>query len=112
MAIEAVLNMRWRSETVEFAGINHEFGFATERLHCLIHLLAAEDGHVPVDVSAHEQSRSGDGGDAVVGRNFVPPFAVLPGMAEFDIVIEDVLIMSVEGGEECCACAGNCGFEA
>src|SRR5579863_4866999 len=92
--------MRGRFETVVLAGIYHQFGFAAQTLQSLVHLLAPEDGHIPVDVSAHEQSWRGDIRDSVIGRDFLPHGAVLPRVAEFHIVVEDVLVMSVKRCEE------------
>src|SRR5258708_5948800 len=67
VALEAVFEVRGRGETMKFAGIDDEFGGAAEAFQRLIHLLAAENGDVPVDVSAHEESGSGDVADAIEG---------------------------------------------
>ena len=53
--LQPVFDMRRCFETVKFAGINHQLSFAPQAFHRLIHLLAANDGNIPIDFSAHEQ---------------------------------------------------------
>ena len=53
VALEAVFNVGWHSETMIFAGINDEFGSAAEAFQGLIELLGIDDRDVPVDLAAH-----------------------------------------------------------
>src|SRR6266480_2065531 len=66
-ALHAVLEMRRHCEAVILARIDDEFGSAAKRFHRLIHLFAAENRNIPVDVATHEKSGSGDARDAVEG---------------------------------------------
>src|SRR5207244_10962720 len=59
-ALHTVLDVRWNSETVIFAWVYDEFGRAPKRLHGLVHLLTAQNRHVPIDVIAHEYLGDGD----------------------------------------------------
>jgi len=45
----------------------------------LVHLLAAEDGDIPVDIATHEEGGGGDVGDSVERGEFVPEGVILPG---------------------------------
>src|SRR5580658_11389500 len=92
VAFEPVLDMRRRPQAVVFAGVYHQLGFAAQALQSLIHLLATEDGHIPVDIAAHEQRWRSDVSDSVIRRDFLPNRAVLPRVPEFHIVVEDVLV--------------------
>src|SRR6266436_1251544 len=112
VAIKTVLDVRRRFEFVIFAGVDDEFGGAAKALESLVHLLAADNGDIPIDVAAHEKSRGGDVGDSKEGRDFLPESFVLPGMAEFHLVVPLVFVVAVEAGEEGASCAGDSGFEA
>src|SRR2546430_5084367 len=49
VTLESVLDVRRRLEFVVFARVDDKFGGAAQPFERLIHLLAAEDGNVPVD---------------------------------------------------------------
>src|SRR5713226_1398086 len=100
-ALEAVLDMRRRSEAVIFAGVNDGVGGAAESLHSLVHLLATENGHVPIDIAAHEKRWRCDVLDMVEGRDSVPDGLMFPGIAQLDLVVALVVVVTVETDEEC-----------
>src|SRR5260370_22599971 len=72
VTLEAVLNVGRDCKLVVFARVDYELGGAAKALQGLIHLLSAEDGHVPINFSPHEERRRGDAGDPIEGREFVP----------------------------------------
>src|SRR5579863_704618 len=54
-ALETVLDVRRRGESVIFAGINHKLGGdAAEALQRLVELFGIDDGNIPVDFAAHD----------------------------------------------------------
>ena len=63
VAFEAVLDVGGEAELVVFVGVDDQFGCATEAFQGLVHLLAAEDRYVPIDIAAHEEGGGGDFGD-------------------------------------------------
>ena len=61
--------------------IDDEFGGDAETFEGLVHLLAAEDGDVYVDIAAEEESGGGDLGDIAERRDVFPGGGRLPGEA-------------------------------
>ena len=57
---EPIGDVRGSRELVELVRVDDEFGFPPEGLERLIHLLAPEDGDVPIHIAAHEESGRGD----------------------------------------------------
>src|SRR6266478_6793898 len=96
VTLEAVLNVGRDCKLVVFAGVDSELSDAAEALQGLIHLLSAEDGHVPINFSAHEQRRRGDAGDPIKGREFVPERPVFPREAKLEFVVLLVLVVAVQ----------------
>ena len=86
VALEAILYMGRRGEAVVLAGVDDEFGgHATNALESLIELFGIDDGDVPIDFAAHDQSGSNDRGDFVEGGNFFVKRAVFPRKAELEL---------------------------
>src|SRR5260370_13760357 len=112
VALEAVLDVRGSFKFVVFAGVDDEFGGAAEALEGLVHLLAADDGEVPVDVGGHEEGGSCDVCGSKEGRDSLPECFVLPGATQFGFVVLLVFVVAVEAGKEGASCAGDGGFEA
>src|SRR5580693_2067891 len=78
VALEAVFNVGWRSETMILAGIDDEFRSAAEPLQCLVELLGVDDGDVPINFTTHDQSWCGDVGNLVERREFLIRRAMFP----------------------------------
>jgi hypothetical protein len=104
--------MGGRGEAVVLAGIDNELGGAAEAFQRLVHLLTAEDGNVPVDITTHEKSGGGDVVGAKEGRDFFPDGFVFPRVAEFGEVVFLILIVAEAAGYQGYARAGDRGFEA
>ena len=51
VTLEAIFDMGRGLKFVVFAGVDDQFGGAVEALQGLVHLLAAKDGDVPVDLA-------------------------------------------------------------
>ena len=81
---------------MKFAGIHHQFRFAPQAFHCLIHLLAANNGNIPIDFAPHKQRWRSDLVDFGEERKLVPHGTVRPGLAEFGVIVKNVLIVSIE----------------
>lgn len=84
---------------MELAGVDDEFGGDVEGLEGLVHLFAADDGDVEIVGPAHVE---GGRVHALVGleervAELEVEVAGFPGDAELVVVLEDVLVGSVEG---------------
>src|SRR2546430_11217827 len=82
VAFEAVLDVGGCLEFVVLAWVDDEFGSAAEALQGLVHLFASEDGNIPVDLAAHEESGSGHIGDFIERRDSFPDGFVFPRVAQ------------------------------
>src|SRR5215470_3056057 len=112
VALQAVFYVGRNGELVIFAGIDHKLRVASERLQRLIHLLAAENRHIPINVAAHEERRRGDIFHAVKRRDLVPNLRMLPRVAKFHVVVLLILVVAVKTREFGCARSGDGCLEA
>lgn len=78
IAVEAVGDVGGESELVILVGVDDEFSGYAEALESLVHLLAAEDGDVGVDIAAEEERGSGNFGDVAESRNVFPDGGLVP----------------------------------
>src|SRR5207244_9135587 len=95
VTLESVLDVRRRLEFVVFARVDDKLGGAAQPFERLIHLLAAEDGDVPVDISAHKQRRRGDVVYAIERRQIFQYGIILSGVDEFGLLIAMVIVVVV-----------------
>src|SRR3974377_1700724 len=104
--------MRWGLEFMILVGIDDQFGFAAKRFEGLIHLLATEDGDVPIDIFPDEESGMCDVLHVVEGGNAIPDVTMLPRQPKLRDVIAGVLGVAPHAGELRSTCPGDGTLEA